>query len=187
MAAHKEIAVGIIFKMVSRREIKEKHEFSVLDSFRRHQKDQGNLLTISERPDPPDAIVDINGKRTWIEISDAFYSQEIAISVTSFAADDVPHRPSVGGLVDDPDATTLCAVESVIRQKLTKQTMKELAKNMGPGILLVGLYGPFFDIDETANNLSKEVKNEIAQQNIFDSIYLYENGSSNGHIYKVIK
>lgn len=173
-------------KMIARRYLKDEHELSVLKSFTRYQRDHGNQLTIVARPDPPDAIIDANGKRGWIEITDAFFSQEVAISITSYAADDVPHRPSSGGQVDDPDATTQRAIESVIRAKLAKPSMQKLANDMGPGTLLVGLYGPFFDVGEIASNLSAAFMKEVAQQTIFDSIYLYETGSSNGHVYKAI-
>lgn len=172
--------------MTARRYLKDEHELSVLKSFERFQRDHGNQLTIVGRPDPPDAIIDANGKRGWIEITDAFFSQEVAISITSYAADDVLHRPSSGGQVDDPDATTQCKIESVIRAKLANPSMQKLANNMGPGTLLVGLYGPFFDVGEAASKLSTAFKKEVAQQAMFNSIYLYEVGSSNGHDYKAI-
>lgn len=173
--------------MASRRELKELHEAAVLASFGRYLRDQGIAFSILDKPDPPDAIVELNGRKTWIEITDVFYSTNVAISITSYAADDMPHRPSSGGLVFDPDSTISERVSSVIREKFMKKTMCNQRGSMGPGILLVGLYGPFFDISDFPENLSEELKNEIASQQVFDSMYVYMSDSQNGHAYKAIK
>lgn len=172
--------------MVSRRKIKEAHENSVLASFGEYLKGKGQSLTVKTQPDPPDAFVEIDGTDTWIEITDAFYSQDVAISITSYGADDVPHRPSQGGLVVDPDKTTINKVVSVISEKLNKKTMIFIARSSGKGILLVGLYGPFFDLDEIANNLPEALKTDLANQQVFDSVYLYETCNENVHKYKKV-
>ena len=176
--------IGIL--MVSRRKIKEAHENSVLASFGEHLKSKGESLNVKTQPDPPDAFVEISGSDTWIEITDAFYSQDVAISITSYAADDVTHRPSQGGLVGDPDEVTISKVESVILEKLTKPTMISIAKSNGKGILLVGLFGPFFDLDEVADNLPQTLKTDLASQQVFESVYLYESCSVNVHRYKKV-
>ena len=172
--------------MVLRRNIKETHENSVLASFGEHLKGKGQSLTVKTQPDPPDALVEIDGTDTWIEITDAFYNQDIAISITSYAADDVAHRPSQGGLVADPDETTINKVVSVISEKLIKPTMTSIANSNGKGILLVGLLGPFFDLDEIANNLPASLKSDLANQKVFDSVYLYETCNVNVHRYKKV-
>ncbi len=166
--------------MVSRRKIKESHENSVLASFSEYLKSKGESLNVITQPDPPDAFVEISGSDTWIEITDAFFSQDVAISITSYAADDVIHRPSQGGLVRDPDETTISKVESVILEKLTKPTMISISNSNGKGILLVGLFGPFFDLDEVAVNLPETLKTALANQQVFESVYLY--GSSSFHM-----
>ncbi|AZG73479.1 hypothetical protein [Shewanella livingstonensis] len=171
--------------MVSRRKIKEAHENSVLASFGEYLKGKGQSLTVKTQPDPPDAFVEIDGTDTWIEITDAFYSQDVAISITSYGADDVPHRPSQGGLISDPDEITNKVV-SVISEKLNKQTMTSIANSNGKGILLVGLYGPFFDLDEVVNNLPKTLINDLANQQVFGSVYLYETCNTNVHKYKKV-
>lgn len=106
--------------MTSRRNLKDRHESSVLLSYENYLKKQNIDLVVKERPDPPDAIVTIDGNDTWIEITDAFFNQETAISITSHAADDVVHRPSKGGVVIDPDSISNKSVEAVIRKKLKK-------------------------------------------------------------------
>lgn len=172
--------------MVSRRNIKDVHENSVLASFGEYLKSKGSSLNIKTQPDPPDAFVKIDGTDTWIEITNAFYSQDVAISITSYAADNAKHRPSVGGLVGDPDETTSMKVESVILEKLNKSTMASITQSNGKGILLVGLFGPFFDLDEVSNNLSNNLKFNLKNQSIFESVFLYEGCSENVHRYKNI-
>lgn len=160
--------------MVLRREIKEAHENSVLASFKQYLNDKGHSMTVKSRPDPPDAFIAINGADTWIEITDAFFSEEVAISITSYTADDVTHRPTQSGWAINPDEKANNKVEMVIDKKLNKSTMIDIANSNGKGVLLVGLFGPFFDLDKFANNLSATLKNKLANQNVFDSVYLYQ-------------
>ena len=48
---------------------------------------------VISKPEPPDAIIAINGSTTWIEITDAFFSRELAESITTHVADDKSHKP----------------------------------------------------------------------------------------------
>ena len=172
--------------MSSRRKLKEAHENSVLYSFREYLKSNSETLIVKSQPDPPDAFVVINNRNTWIEITDAFFSQDVAISITSYAADDSIHRPSQGGLVVDPDGTIANKIESVIVGKLTKQTMLSIAHLNGKGILLVGLFGPFVDLDKAVSNLTETLRKNLENQSIFESVYLYENSCSDIHCFRKI-
>ncbi|OLF80008.1 hypothetical protein AWH60_01115 [Pseudoalteromonas haloplanktis] len=173
--------------MTSHRDLNSAHESAVLDSYKNLLSSQGKVLEVIDRPDPPDAIVKIDGIDTWIEITDAHFSQETAISITSYAADDKAHIPSKAGLIVEPDLVTNERVESAIRAKLQKRTMQNIAATSKPGILLVGLYGPFFDIFEVESNFSDEFKRELKTQNIFSSIYVYQTCSENSHAYHKIR
>lgn len=175
------------FKMTSHRDLNPTHESAVLDSYKNLLSSQGKVLELINRPDPPDAIVKIDGVDTWIEITDAHFSQETAISITSHAADDKVHIPSKGDLVRDFDSITNERVESAIRAKLQKKTMQSIATSNKPGILLVGLYGPFFNILEVESNFSDEFKAELKVQNIFSSIYVYQTCNQNTHVYHKIR
>ena len=170
--------------MTTHRDLNSAHETAVLNSYKNHLSVERKVLVIIERPDPPDAIVKIDGEDTWIEITDAHFSRETAISITSHAAEDKIHVPSKGGLVGDPDSITNERIESAIRAKLYKSTMQSLAISKKPGILLVGLFGPFFDILEVESNFSDEFKAELSTQSVFCSIYVYQTCSQNVHIYK---
>ncbi len=173
--------------MVLRKDLKDAHENSVLSTFKDYIKEKGSILKVENRPDPPDAFVEIDNNKTWIEITDAFFSDSVAESITSYAAHDKTHQPSESGLFIDPDAITSERVESVIRKKLTKSTMIELANLHGSGILLVGLFGPFFDINVIENHFSIAFEIQMQEQKVFGSIYLYETCSEKVHKYKKIK
>ncbi len=173
--------------MVLRKDLKDAHENSVLSTFKDYMKEKGSILKIEDRPDPPDALVEIDNNKTWIEITDVFFSDDVAKSITSYSAHDKTHQPSESGLVIDPDKITSKQVESVIKKKLTKTTMVKLAKKHGSGILLVGLFNPFFDINDIEDLLSPAFKSQLQSQQVFNSIYLYENCSEKTHKYKEIK
>ncbi|MBH0066821.1 hypothetical protein [Pseudoalteromonas sp. NZS100] len=65
--------------MTSHRDLNPTHESAVLDSYKNLLSSQGKVLKLINRPDPPDAIVKIDGVDTWIEITDAHFSQETAV------------------------------------------------------------------------------------------------------------
>ena len=90
--------------MVSRRDLKSVHEEAVLSQFKAYLESKGCNLEILERPEPPEAIVELNGNRSWIEITDAFLDKDHARGLTSYAADNVTHVPDDGRLIFDPDA-----------------------------------------------------------------------------------
>ena len=85
--------------MVNRRRLKDIHENAVIRQFKAYLEIDGVRLKVLDRPEPPEAIVDIDGKRTWIEITDAFLDKKHAIGLTSGACDDVEHVSDDGRLL----------------------------------------------------------------------------------------
>ena len=108
--------------MVERIDIKSKHEEAVLDSFASYLDRCGKKLELLCVPEPPDAVVEIDGVKEWIEITDSFHDEAYAQSVTSYAASNKKHRPSGGGCTD-PDAYKSRMYEN-IEKKYSKNTMK---------------------------------------------------------------
>ena len=66
------------------RDIQATHEESVLNSFKNFLSTQDLELDVVDKPDPPDAIVQLAGMVTWIEITDAFHDANWARSITSY-------------------------------------------------------------------------------------------------------
>ena len=166
---------------MNHREIQSAHEESVLDSFASFLRSQGQHLRVLERPDPPDAIVELDGTKSWIEITDAFQSSDWARSMTSHAADDRTHQPYQSRLICEPDQEACERVTEVILKKYDKSTMKGLLSSHGQGILLVGAYTPLTSPEEIVEQAGNSIRAEIRGLNpIFRSIYLYRNAET-GH------
>jgi hypothetical protein len=159
---------------MKRREVKIHHENSVLCSFTTHISNQGHKIEICDQPDPPDAEIFLDGEKTWIEITDAFFSMEFARSLSSYVPDDVLHIPSGGELEAEPDARFRATVANVVEKKYKKQSIRKVFNSMGPGILLVGLYSPFLG-SENINQILKDISNQSKlYDGRFSKIYVYE-------------
>ena len=162
--------------MVNRRDLKNVHEEAVLRQFKSHLESLGSYLNILDRPEPPEAIADLDGERTWIEITDAFLDKKHAIGLTTYAADDVEHIPDEGRLIVEPDAQFSNVLHAVIEAKYDKATMQNIAFAQGPGILLVGIFTPFNTAAAVARDESRSVADLIKRKpvSVFDWIYVYE-------------
>ena len=166
---------------MNHREIQSAHEESVLDSFASFLGAQGHHLPVLERPDPPDAIIKLDGINSWVEITDAFQSSDWARSITSHAADDRKHQPYQSKLICEPDQEASERVREVILKKYDKSTMEGLLSSHGQGILLVGAYTPLTSPEEIVEQAGDSMRTEIEGLNsIFRSIFLYRNTES-GH------
>jgi len=162
--------------MVRRRDLKTAHEDAVLRGFSEHLKARDSFLKIISKPDPPEAIVDINGKKTWVEITDAFLDETHAIGLTSGASDDVTHISDSRRLIIDPDATFKKSLLKVINKKYIKASMQTLASNIGPGILLVGIFTPFNTAIGIASEEKDSIENLVRKKyiKVFNQIYVYD-------------
>lgn len=162
--------------VVTRRNLKEVHENSVLLAFENHLKQSGHEFKVIDRPDPPEAIVEIDNQKTWIEVTDAFLDIAHAISLTSRASEDMVHQRDDGRLIYEPDATFRKQLIDVISKKYDKATMQLLRNQLGCGILLVGIFTPFNTARGIVKEESNAIDNLIASKNcnVFDEIYVYD-------------
>ena len=161
------------------------HEEAVLRQFKAHLESVDVCLEILDRPEPPEAIVELNGNRTWIEITDAILDKDHAISLTSGASDDKEHIRDDGRLLVEPDAMFSSVLHSVIEAKYDKTSMRSIAKDLGPGILLVGVFTPFTTAEAVARDEAAEVAALISGKpmQVFSTIYAYEGtGNRSFHV-----
>ena len=161
---------------MKRTEIKEAHENSVLNSFIKHCKQNDHVVKIIDKPEPPDAVVTINGNKSWIEITDAFFSKELAESITTHVADDKIHKPvpKEKRFCVEPDEQFSSALESVIIKKYDKGSIGKVYKQYGSGILLVGIINPFSDAKELINAEKQRILEAVkSKEKRFNEIYLY--------------
>lgn len=162
--------------MVSRRDLKSTHEEAVLSQFKDHLEGVGDCLKVIDRPEPPEATVELNGNRSWIEITDAFLDKDHAISLTSGVSDDKEHIRDDGRVIVEPDAAFSSVLHSVIEAKYDKASMHSIAERLGPGILLVGIFTPFTTAEAAARNEASAVASLISGKpiEVFSTIYVYD-------------
>ncbi len=162
--------------MVKRRDLKQVHENAVLQQFSKYMENLGNTLDVLETPDPPEAIIEINGKKTWLEVTDAFLDKDHAIGLTTGALEDVKHISDSGRLVIDPDQRFSSVLQSVIEAKYDKASMQSIFQNQGAGILLVGIFTPFASAAEIAKSEAKSISDLVANKSVkvFHTIYVYD-------------
>lgn len=162
--------------MVSRRNLKSVHEDAVLRQFKEYLASNGVQLNVMGRPEPPEAIVELNGKRTWIEITDAFLDKDHAISLTSGVSDDIEHMPDGGRLIIDPDEKFSAVLRSVIEAKYDKASMRSITASQGSGILLVGIFTPFTTAVAVAHEEAEAIARLVLEKSVqvFEVIYVYE-------------
>lgn len=171
--------------MIKRRELKQAHEDAVLHQFINHLISCGSSATILDKPDPPEAIIQINQKKTWVEITDAFLDKDHAIGLTTGVCEDVEHMPDAGRLIIDYDVTFSAVLQSVIEAKYVKKSMILTAESQGSGILLVGIFTPFAFAKNIAHDDAENIANLIVKKSVkvFDTIYVYDGiGHRNFHI-----
>lgn len=169
------------------REIQSAHEQSVLDSFGAYLDERGVSLKVVDRPDPPDAIVEIDGIDCWIEITDAFQSSDWARSLTSYAADDKNHQPYQSRVIYEPDSQACEKVKDVILKKYESNSMNDLLSQYGQGVLLVGSYTPLTSPEEIIEQAGEAILAEIeSKASIFKSIFLYRNTATGHSFTKVL-
>ncbi|MBP9727529.1 MAG: hypothetical protein KBD83_08735 [Gammaproteobacteria bacterium] len=161
---------------MKRNEIKSAHENSVLESFKKHCATSNHIVEIISKPEPPDAIITINGNKTWIEITDAFFSSELAESITTHAANNKTHKPVPikKRFAIEPDEQFSNALQDAIIKKYNKISIGKIYQQYGSGILLVGVINPFSSIQELIATEKEKILAEIkSKESRFNAIYLY--------------
>lgn len=158
--------------------IQAKHEICVLKKLQKWYENDGKQLDIIDRPDPPDAIISIDGKNTWVEITDVFLSKELAESITTYAHDKKQHKPVPFEcrIVLEPEETFEENFHIVVEKKFTKITMKKCCSEYGPGILIIGLNSPFLSGPKDIVDFAKKTIRKLSSKHgkIFSKVFLYE-------------
>lgn len=142
--------------MSSRAAVQKAHEAAVLSAaLAEHNRAFGTALEVLSRPDPPDAVLSDGARTTWLELTDAFYSDAWARHIVGHAAGE-PHRPMRQGLYVDMDAQLADRFCNIVLQKAGKASYKPFVQQYGPGILVVGLESPWTDGEDTVAAINQE-------------------------------
>ena len=165
-------------KMVKRREVQNEHEKAGLKRLGLYLDGLGSSFKMLANPDPPDAIVEIDGKKTWVEITDAFFDEDLAISETTYASEDKKHipHPKSGKPIANPKKIFQKVLHEVIEKKYDKKTMKQTYAKYGQGILLVCVHDPFSTSSMIARDEKQNISALVSQKTvkIFNKIYVYD-------------
>lgn len=159
---------------MKRSEVKEVHEDSVLKAFQNYNELISNHVDILDKPEPPDALIEINGIKNWIEITDAFINPDHARSLTTHVAEDKEWIKSAPTLINVDDFKEI--LRSVTKKKYNKPSIQNVYKEYGQGILIIGCFSPFhYPINENIEELA-DVINDIYSSNekLFKEIYFYD-------------
>lgn len=139
----------------SRAEIQDAHELAVLTAgLAEHNRLHGLSLRVISRPDPPDAILSNDLITTWMELTDAFFSEAWARDLSSFTSIK-GHEPMAKGVYMDMDKQLAEIFCDLLVKKAKKNSYTPLIHQHGPGILVVGLESPWLD-DETITAIDEE-------------------------------
>lgn len=142
--------------MNKRRYIQKKHErFLVQCYLKWHNQKYKTKYKVIDEPNPPEAIIKSTKKTTWLEVTDAFYSEEYAKDKYSYATPGEQHIPMSSGLHHSMDLKFAIHFIKVLKSKLKKTTYRKYREKYGPGILLIGIHSPWFDSGTI--NLMKEL------------------------------
>jgi hypothetical protein len=165
---------------MERNEIKLNHENAVLSSFIDYCKLEDNICNIIDQPDCPNTVVEINNIRTWIEITDGFHNKSYEEYIVSDESDGNMHKSDTKKITRIE--TFNSELINVILKKYTKDSIGDVYKEYGKGILLVGLYSPFVNF-ENLEGITKGLLEEIyaEEEQRFDKIFFYN------HEHKFIK
>ncbi len=161
--------------MKDRQIIKDKHENAVIQQFVTWWNKKNNLnYEITEKPDPPDAII-MDGKEiSWIEHTDLYGDRVMARNeITLLAKDEKhkPHDPKVPFI--EPDLNIASELINRIEDKLSKKSYKSWKQKYGKGYLIISERDPFFD-EESINEIINIIRNKnIANdRKYFKGVYL---------------
>jgi len=158
--------------MKSRSQIQQAHEDAVLrDALAEHNRLHGLVLSVVSRPDPPDAILSDGGITTWMELTDAFFSQEWARSLSSHGSVK-GHTPMRNGEFMDMNRQFAVNFCDLVQQKANKKSYASTIASYGPGILVVGLESPWLNrktMDEISNEWATRGAPDIS--GTFDLVY----------------
>ena len=133
--------------MGNRRDTQRKHERAVvadfLDWLRTYRG--ANFAVVAEL-DPPDAIIESRRLKSWVEVTDGFGDGNWARDLYSYATPDEEHVPIDPGPYLDPDLRFAENFARALSQKLIKESYRPIARELGPGYLVVNVEYPLFNL-----------------------------------------
>lgn len=125
-------------KNITRHSAKKQHEESILnEALTLLNGSRGTSYNIIDRPDPPDGIASDGKNQLWIEIVDAYRSEDEAREQWTYALSNEKPDWQYGSLVTDPDRRSANSIIVNKLKKFAKSTYETWAQKLGLGVLIV--------------------------------------------------
>lgn len=166
--------------MNARKKIQEDHELAILTLFIQWLASQGlPRYELVARPNPPDGILRAEPQHLWVEIADAYRSDDEAHEERShITPGEKPflHREHP---IISPDARTAEVVLREIKKKMTKESYRSAVEKYGSGVLICCERDPLFDqstLQEILERVESEIEDlQVLNMEVFKDVYLYQN------------
>lgn len=159
--------------MKPREKIRQAHEDAVIDQFLEwYNSKNGTNFKVFEKPQPPDALAQDDGKFIWLEHADIYRNSEEAREERSAVTPgEIPYERR--DLIYEPDKRTAFAFIATLTNKLSKNSYNIWFEKYGPGILILTERDPLFN-ESTLDCITEELKtaNLQSDQGYFHTVYL---------------
>lgn len=149
--------------MKPRERIKQTHEDAVIEKFLSwYNSTHETKFKIIDKPEPPDAVAQDEGKYIWIEHADIYRSSEEAREERSAVTPGEKPYQRQEHLISEPDKRMAIAFVFTLNKKLSNNSYRNWYEKYGPGILILTERDPLFDqstwdcISEELNSCSFE-------------------------------
>lgn len=157
----------------NRRAVQEAHErFQVglfLDQLNRRHR---SAYTVIEEPNPPEAIIRSGKRVSWVEVVTAFWSEEFAKDVWTYATPSETHAPMSGPVHVGPDAAFSARFVQAVHSKLQKATYQPAFQKYGPGYLVVAIQYPLYNRQTMRFMREAWAASQAQDRGYFRAIYL---------------
>lgn len=159
--------------MTNRREIQKSQERFYVQGFIKYLNCacRSNFKVESE-PNPPEAIVKSNNTVRWIEVGSAFWNEDYARDLSTYATPGERHHPMTEGPYTSLDSEFASRFVSTVKKKLEKTSYLPFLEQYGQGYLIVPIYYPFLDRNTIASMKGLWLQAAISNLNCFRSIYI---------------
>ena len=160
--------------MNKRAPIQKQHERSVMLDFLEWYNSKNNTaFEIYDEPDPPDALIKDKKSKSWLEVTDTFYTAKWAKTKLSYVTPGEENSPWEGGLQMNMDKHFANQFVKNLHKKLIKKSYSPFKNKYGAGILLINLEYPWLT-QETFDDIIKCCENTDWSDDLsnFHEIYI---------------
>ena len=150
------------------------HEDAVVDQFLEwYNSEHETEFSVLEKPKPPAALAQHDGKFMWIEHADIYRSSEEAREEGAAVTPGETLYEGQEHPIDEPDKTTVSAFVTTLDQKISKDSYDKMFEKYGSGILV--LTGRDHLVNESTKDCITEqlqMENFPNEKGQFQTVYL---------------